>query len=105
VADPATEQELTRSRENLKGRMVLALESTSARMGRLGGAVLSSMPVLTTDEVIERIDAVGLDDLRALACELFVPERLSVAGVGPAAKNFERASAALKEAARAGDAA
>ena len=83
VQDPADEQELVRSRENLKGRMVLALESTGARMSRLGGAVLAGLPILSIDEVIERIDAVGIDDLRELAAELFVPERLSVAGVGP----------------------
>ena len=60
-------------------------------MGRLGGAVLAGMPVLSTDEVIERIDAVGLEDLRGLAAELFVPERLSVAGVGPAEEGFQAA--------------
>ncbi len=67
VEDPASEQELVRSRENLKGRMVLALESTGARMGRLGGAVLAGMPVLSTDEVIERIDAVEIEHLQELA--------------------------------------
>ena len=35
VEDPASEEELQRSRENLKGRVVLALESTGARMSRL----------------------------------------------------------------------
>ena len=95
VLDPADEQELIRSRENLKGRVVLGLESTGARMGRLGGAVLAGMPVLSTDEVIERIDAVRIEDLRELASELFVPERLSVAGVGPAEERFEEAIAPL----------
>jgi len=95
VADPASEPELVRSRENLKGRMVLALESTSARMGRLGGSLLAGMPILSTDDVIARIDAVGIDDVRELASELFAPERLSVACVGADAEAFERASSAL----------
>jgi predicted Zn-dependent peptidase len=95
VEDPASEQELVRSRENLKGRMVLGLESTGARMGRLGGAVLAGMPVLGTDEAIERVDAVGIEQLRELAAELFVPERLTVAGVGPAEETFVEAVAAL----------
>jgi predicted Zn-dependent peptidase len=95
VLDPADEHELTRSRENLKGRVVLGLESTGARMGRLGGSLLAGMPVLSTDEVIERIDAVGIDDLRELAGELYVPERLSVAGVGPAEEGFQAAIAPL----------
>src|SRR5213075_1433805 len=33
---PATREELERSKENLKGRIVLALESTASRMNRLG---------------------------------------------------------------------
>ncbi len=96
VDDPATEEELLRSRENLKGRMVLGLESTGARMGRLGGSVLNDMPVLSTDEVIERIDAVGLEDVRSLAAELFEPHRLSVAGVGPEEASFRAAIAPLR---------
>ena len=41
------------------------------------------MPLLTVDEVVERIEAVTLADLEALARELFAPDRLSVAGIGP----------------------
>jgi predicted Zn-dependent peptidase len=93
VEDPASEEELTRSRENLKGRVVLAMESTGARMSRLGGSLLYDMPILSIDEVIERIDAVTLDDLRALAQELFVPSKLSIAGVGPHERLFEAAIA------------
>ena len=36
VEDPRHEEELVRSRENLKGRIVLSLESTGARMSRWG---------------------------------------------------------------------
>ena len=97
VENPASEEELVRSRENLKGRMVLALESTSARMGRLGGSLIAGMPILTVDEVIERIDAVRVEDLRELAEELFVGERLSLAAVGADAGAFERAAASLME--------
>jgi predicted Zn-dependent peptidase len=91
VADPASEQELTRSRENLKGRVVLSMESTSARMSRLGGSLLHGMPILSIDEVIERIEAVSLDDVRALAQQLFAPGELSVAGVGPDERLFHSA--------------
>jgi predicted Zn-dependent peptidase len=91
VEDPASEEELTRSRENLKGRVVLSMESTGARMSRLGGSLLHDMPILSIDEVIERIDAVSLDDVRALAGELFAPGGLSIAGVGPDARVFDDA--------------
>ncbi len=96
VEDPASEQELTRSRENVKGRVVLALESTAARMNRLGSSVLSDLPILSVDELIERIDAVQLSDLQELASELFARERLSVAGVGSDRGTFDLALESLE---------
>jgi predicted Zn-dependent peptidase len=89
--DSITEEELTRSRENVKGRVVLSLESTAARMNRLGSSVLSELPILSVDEIIERIDGVELADLRELASELFACERLSVAGVGSDQGTFDAA--------------
>jgi predicted Zn-dependent peptidase len=97
VRDPASEQELDRSRENLKGRVVLGLESTGARMTRLGASLLNDMPILSVNEMIERIDAVSIEQVRELAAELFAPERLSVAGVGPEEGRFRSAIAALGE--------
>jgi predicted Zn-dependent peptidase len=80
--DPATQDELERSKENVKGRVVLSLESTGTRMNRLGSSVLTDVRVLGIDDVIERIDAVTLDDLRQLAAELWPVRRLSAAGIG-----------------------
>jgi predicted Zn-dependent peptidase len=80
--EPATPDELERSKENVKGRVALSLESTTSRMNRLGSSVLADLPLLDIDEIVERIDAVTLDDLRGLARELFAPERLSAAGIG-----------------------
>jgi predicted Zn-dependent peptidase len=91
-SEPATAEELTRAKENLKGRVVLALESTGARMTRLGSEVLGETPLLSLDEVVERIDAVTLDDLAALAETLWAPERLSSAGIGPDEARFDEAT-------------
>jgi predicted Zn-dependent peptidase len=102
VSSPATAEELARSRENLKGRVVLSMESTGARMSHLGSALLHEMPILSIDEVIERIDAVEMSDLEALAGELFAPERLSVAAVGPREDTFRAAIAPFETAAAAG---
>jgi predicted Zn-dependent peptidase len=101
VEDPASEQELVRSRENLKGRVVLGLESTGARMSRLGVSLLNEMPILSVDEMIERIDAVEIEHVRELAGTLFAPERLSVACVGPEEERFRTAIAPLESAAGA----
>jgi len=93
--DPATPDELERSKENVKGRVVLSLESTGTRMNRLGSSVLTDVPVLGIDEVIERIDAVTLDDLRELAAELWPVRRLSAAGIGVDPHVFGEAIAPL----------
>jgi predicted Zn-dependent peptidase len=89
-ADGVTSEELQRSKENVKGRIVLALESTAARMNRLGGAVLQGLPLLSVDEVVERIDSVTADDLTELTAELLAPERLSIAGIGSDETLFRR---------------
>jgi predicted Zn-dependent peptidase len=97
-AEPATADELRRAKENLKGRVLLALESTGARMNRLGAEVLTDTPLMELDELQERIEAVTLDDLAALAHELWAPERLTAAGIGPDADRFQRALAAAEPA-------
>jgi predicted Zn-dependent peptidase len=96
VEDPASSRELDRSRENLKGRVALSLESTTARMNRLGSALLGELPIYSVDEIVDRIDAVTVEDLRELARELFVPEALSAAGVGADEDAFLRALAPLE---------
>ncbi len=98
VAEPVSERELTRSRENVKGRVALSLESTAARMNRLGSSLLGDLPILSIDEIVAQIDAVTAEDLHQLAAELFAGERLSVAGVGSDEDLFREALAPLEAA-------
>ncbi|HWI21598.1 MAG TPA: pitrilysin family protein [Baekduia sp.] len=95
--DPASEEELALAKENAKGRMLLSLESTNARMNRLGSNLLADAPILTVDEMEQRFDAVTIDDLRALAEELYDPARLSAACVGADEALYRRALAPLSE--------
>jgi predicted Zn-dependent peptidase len=88
---PATEDELVRARENVKARIVLGMESTGSRMHRLGASLLFGLPLLETDEVMARIDAVSLDDMRSLVDELWRPGALSAAGIGPDEDSFRSA--------------
>ncbi|MEA2459364.1 MAG: hypothetical protein QOC95_2336 [Thermoleophilaceae bacterium] len=91
ASEPVEPDELARAKENVKGRLALSLESTLTRMNRLGGSVLMDMPLLSLDEMVDRIDAVGSEDVAALADELFAPERMSAAGVGDDEDVFVRA--------------
>ena len=77
------------------------MESTGDRMNRLGASLLYELPLLETDELMERIDAVTLDDLRALTDELWAPERLSAAGIGPDESAFREAAAEVTPAGEA----
>jgi predicted Zn-dependent peptidase len=95
---PATADELARAKENLKGRVVLSLESTGSRMNRLGSEVLAEAPLLSLDEVVAKIEVVTLEDLAELAHELWAPELLSTAGIGPDEARFDEALAGILEA-------
>jgi predicted Zn-dependent peptidase len=92
---PATPEELARAKENLKGRVVLSLESTGARMNRLGSEILAVAPLLSLDELVARVEAVTVEDLGALVAELWASERLSAAGIGPDDAQFEEALTAM----------
>ena len=92
---PVSAEELERAKDNVKGRIVLALESTGARMDRLGSAVLAGMPILELDETIERIEAVDAEQVAAIAAELLAPERLCAAAIGPDEEVFRAAIAPL----------
>jgi predicted Zn-dependent peptidase len=91
--DEIGEEELERARENVKGRTVLSMESTLTRMNRLGSSVLMDVPLLTVDELLAAFDAVTLDDVTALARELWRTERMSAAGVGGSEETFREALA------------
>ncbi|MGL5826497.1 MAG: M16 family metallopeptidase [Nocardioides sp.] len=77
-----TADELERGKGQLRGGLVLGLEDSSSRMSRIGKAELLNDDLLTIDEVIARIDAVALDEVNALAAELFGQREL-LAIVGP----------------------
>jgi predicted Zn-dependent peptidase len=95
--------ELERAKENLKGRILLSMESTSNRMSRLGKSLITDTEILSLDRIIAEIDAVEADALAELAGLLLAPERLSAAGIGPDEDRFaaavERISPSLTAAA------
>lgn len=78
-----TKAELKRAREHLKGNLVLSLEDTTTRMTRLGKAILSKIDVLSVDNLIAKIDAVGIEDIRRLSNKLFRPDKMVLTVIGP----------------------
>jgi len=97
-AEGITDDELSRAKEHVKGRMVLSSESTAARMARISKAVLFDTPLLTLDELLARIDAVTGDEVAELARELYDPSALSAAAIAPSEDRFRTALAPVSEA-------
>ena len=73
------ERELDRAKENLKGRILLSMESTSTRMNRLGKSLITDSEILSLDRIVAEIDAVEAASVCELAAALLAPERLSAA--------------------------
>jgi predicted Zn-dependent peptidase len=81
-------RELERAKENLKGRILLSMESTSTRMNRLGKTLVADSELLSLDRIVAEIDAVDAESVCSLAAALLEPELLSVAGIGPSEEHF-----------------
>jgi len=75
--------ELTRAKELSKGRLQLRLEDSQHMALWLGGQELLTQQILTLDEVIPIIDAIGIDELGQVAERLLASEQLNLAIVGP----------------------
>jgi predicted Zn-dependent peptidase len=91
--DRVPDEELRRAKEHLKGSLVLTLESTGSRMSNLARQEMFFGRYFSVDEIIEGIEAVQADDVRARAQESFVPERISLTVLGKVdGLHFDRGS-------------
>ena len=85
------ERELERAKENLKGRILLSMESTSTRMNRLGKSLVTDSELMSIDRIVAEIDAVEASSVSELAASLLASERLSAACIGPSEERFVEA--------------
>jgi predicted Zn-dependent peptidase len=85
-------EEIARAKENLKGRIMLSMESTANRMSRLGKSLITDSELLSFDRIIAELEAVEADEVAELAGLLFTPEKLSISGIGPSERVFRNAA-------------
>lgn len=78
--------ELARAKNQMKGSVMLGLESTSSRMGKLAKDELHHGRRVSLDEVMAGIDRVNEAQMVGLSRELFDERRLSVAALGPVSR-------------------
>ncbi len=79
---PIPQEELTRAKDQLKGNILLGLESSNARMANLARQEMYFHQFMTVDEIIARIDAVEAMQVQAMAQQLFIPEHIAVTLLG-----------------------
>jgi len=84
--NPISEEELRTSKEQLKGNLLLSLESSDTRMTRLAKNEIYFNRFLPVDEVIDRIDSVTAEQIEELSNELLRPEHLCLSLLGPMTK-------------------
>jgi predicted Zn-dependent peptidase len=77
-----TDEEIERSKGQLRGSLVLGLEDTGSRMSRIGKAELVYGEVLPVEDVLARFEAVTADDVRDVAADV-LRRPLSLGIIGP----------------------
>ena len=76
-------EELAHGKQQLKGQIMLSLESPVARMGRLAGFTLHDDRYRPLDDMLADIDAVSGDDIAAVTAEFFPADRQTMVRLGP----------------------
>lgn len=83
--------ELAKTKEQLKGSLLLSLESSSSRMFRIGKMELTLKSFITLDEVVAKIDKVTLENLHNIIHTLLIPDRFAFTVFGPVKEDIYNA--------------
>jgi predicted Zn-dependent peptidase len=78
-----SESELQKSKDFIKGKMALGLESSDAKAFFYLKQELFTGKTKTLEAIFKKIDAVTPEDIQEVAKDIFVPEKLNLAVVGP----------------------
>lgn len=79
---PLSEEELTRAKDQVRGNILMGLESSNSRMANLARQEMYFRQFFSVDEIIARIDAVTTEQVQAMAQHLFDPEKIAVTLLG-----------------------
>jgi predicted Zn-dependent peptidase len=79
---PLPAEELSRARDQLKGNILMGLESSNARMANLARQEMYFHEFMTVDQIIARISEVDAGQVQLMAQRLFDPKRIAVTLLG-----------------------
>ena len=85
AAEGLPETELEAGKSQLKGQIMLSLESVSSRMYRAAALELYGEPYKPLDEVLADVDRIGLEEVAGVCRDFFAPEAQTVLSLGPRA--------------------
>ncbi len=80
--EPLQAGELRRAKDQLKGNLLLSLESSMSRMSNLARQQMYFERFFSLDEILERVEGVTEEQVMAMATELFQPDRVAVTMLG-----------------------
>jgi len=83
VAHGITSEELERAKGSMRGGLALSMEDPNSRMVRLGRDEMTGMPHLSVDERLDKLESIDLDQVKAVAGDLFGAETRVIGAVGP----------------------
>ena len=81
-SEPIPAEELRRAKDQLKGSLMLSLESSTSRMSNLARQQMYFERFFTMDETIEQIESVTADEVSQMARELFRPDQIAITVLG-----------------------
>ncbi|HEU5350482.1 MAG TPA: pitrilysin family protein [Terracidiphilus sp.] len=79
---PLSDEELTRAKDQLKGNILMGLESSNSRMANLARQEMYFQQFFPVDEVLARLESVTADQVQSMAQRLFDPARIAVTLLG-----------------------
>lgn len=80
-------EELLKVKEMIKGRLMLSMEDSMNIASFFGTKKILQDRIKTPEEIIKKIEAVTVDEIAELAKDIFTPERLNFAMIGPFKEN------------------
>lgn len=77
-----TQDELNKSKEQLKGNYILGLESISSRMNSIGKSELMLGKINTPEEILNKMDNIKIEDIYEIIDRIFKYDKMSISAVG-----------------------
>lgn len=84
--EPVSEKELTKAKNYIRGKMLIHMETSDSQASFYGDQELLKRKIMTTDEILARLDAVTASDILQVAQEILKSQTLNLAIVGPKIK-------------------